>query len=465
MIVAESYLALLLVAALCACLVAGYPVAFTLAGVSILFAFLGAALGAFDLALLYTLPSRIFGIFNNSTLTAVPLFVFMGSVLEKSGIAEDLLSAISDASRNVPGGLAFGVLLVGTLLAASTGIVGATVVTLSLLALPTLIRRGYPHDLASGTVAATGTLGQLIPPSVALILLADVMASSYQQAQLQQGIFNLQTLSVGQLFMGALLPGLVLVGMYGLYLGIRMVRTPLDADLPQGALAKNAIATIDLTGLMQSMLPPTVLIILVLGSILAGIATPTEAAGVGAFGAVLLALMRRKWNVAVWAGCSRSTLTTTSMVFTILIGASVFSLVFRGLGGDALVEQLFTNIPGGTVAAIVLVMLVVFILGFILDFIEITYVVLPIVAPVILSLGVDPVWFAVMIAVNLQTSFLTPPFGFALFYMRSVAPAEIQTPSIYKGVIPFIGIQLLLLVLLALFPQIATWLPMQVYGN
>ena len=451
-------MALLLIAVLCGVLLLGYPVAFTLAGVSLLFAFVGALAGIFDEVLLITLPSRIFGIFNNSTLIAVPLFVFMGTVLERSRIAEDLLEALSAISSRLPGGLAFAVLFVGTLLAASTGIVGATVVSLGLLALPGMIRRGYDKSLASGVVAATGTLGQIIPPSIALILLADVISSSYQQAQLEQGIFSIRTVSVGQLFMGALFPGLVLVGFYAAYIGV------LGFLRPNSMPPSEPVQWPGLGVLFGSLLPPLLLIMLVLGSILIGLATPSEASAVGGVGALALALARRKMTFPAFVECSRSTLITTSMVFVILIGASVFSLVFRGLGGDEIVEDFFRQLPGGALTAMLLTMLLIFLLGFILDFIEITYVVLPIVAPSLFLLGLDPVWFAVMVAVNLQTSFLTPPFGFALFYLRGVAPPTVATGHIYAGVVPFVVLQLLLLVLLALAPGLATWLPERLYG-
>lgn len=454
-----EWVSLLLIASLCAMLLFGFPVAFTLAGVSLFFALVGSLFGIFDIVLLHTLPSRIFGIFNNVTLMAVPLFVFMGTVLEKSRIAEDLLDAMSAISARLPGGLALSVLLVGTLLAASTGIVGATVVTLGLLALPGMLRRGYDPKLATGVVAATGTLGQIIPPSIALILLADVIANSFQQAQLQQGIFSPRTVSVGQLFMGALLPGLVLVGMYALYLVFKALRHP--EAMPS---AREEAGESGVYKLLSSLVPPLLLIVLVLGSILGGFATPTEASAVGGGGALLLALLRGKMSRAVLLDCSRATLETTSMVFTILIGASVFSLVFRGFGGDDLVQDLFTSMPGGVITAMLFVMVVIFVLGFILDFIEITYVVLPIVAPALFILGVDPIWFAVMVAVNLQTSFLTPPFGFALFYLLGVAPKQIDPRQVYAGAVPFIVLQIVLLLLLAFWPALATWLPSKIYG-
>ena len=438
-------------------LLAGYAVAPTLAGVALLFAFGGAAFGVFDLRDLGFLPSRLFGIVTNQTLVAVPLFVLMGVTLERTRIAEALLENLGAVLGSVRGGLGLAVTAVGMLLAASTGIVGATVVTMGLLALPTMLRQGYDPKLAVGTICATGTLGQIIPPSIALVLLGDVLSSAYQQAQLAQGVFSPRTVSVGDLFAGALLPGLVLVGLYLAYIATTTALRPERAPV---AAAEGRIA---LGPLLRSVAPPLALIVVVLGSILAGFATPTEAAGVGAGGALLLAAGHRALGLAVLRDICTATLKTTSMVFFILIGASVFSLVFRGYGGDELVRAVFADMPGGVVGATLIVMLVVFCLGFILDFIEITYVVVPIVAPVLLAMGLDPVWLGVLIAVNLQTSFLTPPFGFALFYLRGVAPPTVATGDIYRGVVPFIGLQLLLLAVLAAVPGLATWLPTVLY--
>lgn len=444
-------------------LLAGYPVAITLAGVALLFAFGGIALGVFFPSDLGFLPGRLFGIMTNTTLIAVPLFVFMGVVLEKTRIAENLLLGLSEHLGKLSGGLAVAVILVGALLAASTGIVGATVVTMGLLALPAMRSQGYDDRLATGTIAATGTLGQIVPPSIALVLLGDVLANAYQQAQLSQGVFAPKTVSVGDLFAGALIPGLVLILLYLLYVMLRTwinptLAPPRTSNIEEGTTA----TTIPKRSLLSALLAPLLLILAVLGSILTGIATPTEAAGVGAVGALLLGLATQTLNLSVLSEVGRSTLTTTSMVFFILIGASVFSLVFRGYGGDEMVHHWFENMPGGAPGALAIVMLVIFLLGFILDFIEITFVVVPIVGPVLLAMGIDPVWLGVLIAVNLQTSFLTPPFGFALFYLRGVTPADIPTSSIYKGVIPFIGLQLLLLGLLVLWPELATWLPQQI---
>ena len=354
-------------------------------------------------------------------------------------------------------GLGISVVLVGALLAASTGIVGATVVTMGLMSLPTMLKRGYSPAQATGVIAATGTLGQIIPPSIALVLLGDTLSSAYQQAQLNMGIFTPKTVSIGDLFVGALIPGLILVVMYCLYM-IFLARPSLP-ETEDAVSANHSLAKV-----MRNLLPPVILIVAVLGSILAGAATPTEAAGVGAFGATVLAAIKGQLSIARLREVVQSTTEVTSMVFLILIGAAVFSLVFRGFGGEELVEQFFAGLPGGVVAATLLVMLVIFLLGFILDFIEITFVVVPIVAPVLLAMGLDPIWLGVMIAINLQTSFLTPPFGFALFYLRGVAPDTVETADMYRGVAPFILFQLFLMLLLSIWPQIATWLPSIIYN-
>ncbi|MGB2044626.1 MAG: TRAP transporter large permease [Porticoccaceae bacterium] len=441
----------------CLVLMAGYPVALSLAGTALLFAAVGSLTGHFDMAFLQALPNRLFGTMENTTLIAVPLFVLMGVMLEKSRLSEDLLESMADLFGRFRSGLGISVVLVGALLAASTGIVGATVVTMGLMSLPTMLKRGYSPAQATGVIAATGTLGQIIPPSIALVLLGDTLSSAYQQAQLNMGIFTPKTVSIGDLFVGALIPGLILVVMYCLYMII--VARP---SLPE--TEDTVSANYSLAKVMRNLLPPVVLIVAVLGSILAGAATPTEAAGVGAFGATLLAAIKGQLSIARLREVVQSTTEVTSMVFLILIGAAVFSLVFRGFGGEELVEQFFAGLPGGVVAATVLVMLVIFLLGFILDFIEITFVVVPIVAPVLLAMGLDPIWLGVMIAINLQTSFLTPPFGFALFYLRGVAPATVETSDMYRGVAPFILFQLLLMLLLSIWPQIATWLPSIIYN-
>jgi tripartite ATP-independent transporter DctM subunit len=409
-------------------------------------------MGHFDASYLTALTGRIFGTMSNETLVAVPLFILMGVVLERAKIAEDLLANLAGMFGARPGGLGLAVILVGALLAASTGIVGATVVTMGVLALPTMLRAGYQPQLAAGTICATGTLGQIIPPSIALVLLGDTMSSAYQQAQLKMNIVNTQTVSVGDLFVGAVVPGIVLVFLYLAYVLIRATLQPNSA--PPAEVKKT-----DIRSVVTAVLPPLGLIGLVLGSILVGAATPTEAAGVGAVGALLLALSRGALTLRVLHDISQSTLFTTSMVFLILIGAALFSLVFRGFGGDTMIESFFEALGGGPHTALLIVMLVMFLLGFILDFIEITFVVVPVVGPILLAMGFDPVWLGIMIAVNLQTSFLTPPFGFALFYLRGVAPDTVSTGAIYSGVLPFVLIQLLLLALMWWWPNLVLWLP------
>jgi tripartite ATP-independent transporter DctM subunit len=524
-----EHLDLLLFAFTCILLMTGYPVAFTLAGSALLFALLGLWLGVFDLGYITALPQRIYGTMTNEVLIAVPLFVFMGVMLERSKVAEELLDSMGKLFGTLRGGLGISVCIVGALLAASTGIVGATVVTMGLLSLPTMLKRNYDVPLATGIIAAAGTLGQIIPPSIVLILLGDVISSAYQKAQLEQGIMSPETMSVGDIFAGALLPGLMLVGFYIAYVIFVSITQPSKAPaLSQEDLGDPKTLYRDA---FRALLPPLALMIAVLGSILAGIATPTEAAAVGALGAILLAGHRantqsskglarwlilgapvgflvlilmtanidlrigraqispvekfginfaiglctliglgilaslgRTWKAGVLPEVVRSTAQITSMVFVILIGAALFSLVFRGFGGDETVHAILESMPGGTFGAMLVVMALMFVLGFFLDFIEITFVVVPIVAPVLLMMGMDPVWLGVMMAINLQTSFLTPPFGFALFYLRGVAPPEVQTLQIYKGAIPFVIIQIFALCLIALFPEIATWLPAKVFG-
>ncbi|MDH5611280.1 MAG: TRAP transporter large permease subunit [Gammaproteobacteria bacterium] len=438
-------------------LLSGYPVAFTLAGTALLFAGFGQMVGHFDAAFLEALPNRLYGIMTNQILIAVPLFVFMGVMLERSKIAEDLLETMARLFGKKRGGLGFSVILVGMLLAASTGIVGATVVTMGLLSLPTMLKRGYDPCISTGMICASGTLGQIIPPSIVLVLLGDVLSSAYQQAQLDMGIFSPEALSVGDLFVGALIPGLMLVGLYLIYIAFIAYTKPLA--MPAHVQDTDEGTTPVLHAIFKSLLPPLFLIVAVLGSIIGGLATPTEAAAIGAVGAMLLAASKKQLTLENLREVMRGTTRVTSMVFMIFIGASLFSLVFRGYGGEELVREMLGDLTGGKYTAVFVVMLVMFLLGFVLDFIEITFVVVPIVAPVLLSMDIDPIWLGIMIAINLQTSFLTPPFGFALFYLRGVAPLEIKTTQIYRGVIPFIMIQLIALALLAYWPGLATWLP------
>ena len=447
-----EFIPLFLFAAICLLLIVGYPVGLTLAGVSLIAASLGIVFQVFDPALLKAMPDRIYGTMTNDTLIAVPLFVLMGILLEKSKLAEELLENMALAFGRFPGGLGIAVVLVGMLLAASTGIVGATVVAMGLMSLPTMLKRGYDPALATGTICATGTLGQIIPPSIALVLLGDVISNAYQQSQLNLGVFNTKTVSVGDLFAGAIIPGLLLVTAYLCYVMFYAYRHP---DKAPPAIGESPSAA----QLLASLAPPISLIVLVLGSILSGVATPSEAAGVGAMGAFILALIKRKLSWLRLKEALLGTLSMTSMVFLILIGASMFSLVFRGFGGEELIQSLFANLPGGAIGAMIIVMCVIFLLGFILDFIEITFVVVPIIGPVLLTMGFDPIWLGIMIAINLQTSFLTPPFGFALFYLRGVTPESVDTSAIYRGVVPFIVIQVLLLVVLAIWPALVTWLP------
>ena len=438
---------LLLLVLVCAALVLGYPVALTLAGVSILFSLLCIPAGIFDPDIFKSIHLRIFGIMNNVTLLAVPLFIFMGTILEKSGIAGRMLENMALAFKNFRGGLSISIIVVGALLAASTGIVGATVVTMGLMSLPVLIQQGYKKDFSTGLVAATGTLGQIIPPSIALVLLGDVMSNAYQRAQNNMGIFSQKTVTVGDLFIGAIVPGILICSSYLLYTIYQNSKNVNIQFLPD-------LASPPKTEILKTLALPLVLIVLVLGSIIAGIATPTEAAAIGAMGAMIIALINGKLSFNFLKETSEKTAIVTTMIFTILIGASIFSLIFRGVGGDDLIELIFNGIPGGPYAALIFVLVIVFLLGFILDFIEICYVIVPLVAPPLLMMGFDPVWLAMLLAINLQTSFLTPPFGFSLFYLRGVADASIKTSEIYKGVIPFILIQLLILIIVLIFPGV-----------
>ena len=436
---------LLLLVLICLALLLGYPVAFTLSGVSILFALVCIPFGIFDESILKSIPLRIFGIMNNVTLLAVPLFIFMGTVLERSGIAAKMLENMALAFKNIRGGLSISIIAVGALLAASTGIVGATVVTMGLMSLPVLIQQGYKKDFSSGLVASTGTLGQIIPPSIALVLLGDVMSNAYQRAQNNMGIFSQQTVTVGDLFIGAIVPGIMICLGYLIYTIYQNYKNPNILFEPEANSAsfKDIVKTLAL---------PLLLIILVLGSIIAGIATPTEASAIGAAGALLIVLINGKLSLGFIKETSQKTAIVSTMIFTILIGASIFSLIFRGVGGDDLIDLVFGSLPGGPYTALIFVLIFVFLLGFILDFIEICYVIVPLVAPPLLMMGFDPVWLAILIAINLQTSFLTPPFGFSLFYLRGVANESIQTSEIYRGVIPFIFIQLLVLITVLFLP-------------
>ena len=454
-----EYMSLYLFAAVFVLLLIGYPVAFTLAGTALIFTVIGEMTGTFDPAFLEALPNRLYGIISNQILIAVPLFVFMGVMLERSRIADELLTTMSRLFGNLRGGLGISVVLVGMLLAASTGIVGATVVTMGLLSLPTMLKNGYDPRISTGLICASGTLGQIIPPSIVLVLLGDVLSNAYQQAQLDMGIFSPETISVGDLFVGALIPGLLLVTLYILYIiGVAFFN-------------KNAMPVADadhtkyeshlLHDVVKSLIPPLVLILAVLGSIIGGFATPTEAASIGAVGAMLLAAFKNMLTLKTLQEVVRSTTRVSCMVFMILIGAALFSLVFRGFEGDEMIQTLLGDMSGGKYHALFAVMLVMFLLGFVLDFIEITFVIVPIVGPVLLAMGIDPVWLGILIAINLQTSFLTPPFGFALFYLRGVAPKEIKTTQIYQGVIPFIVIQLIVMAMIAYWPMLATWLPSQ----
>ena len=409
---------LVMFAVICLVLLAGFPVAFSLAGTALIFAGIGIQTGTFELALLGTIPNRLYGDMTNMTLVAIPLFVFMGVLLEKSNLAQDLLSNMADIMGGFKGSLALSVIFVGTLIAASTGIVGATVIAMGLISLPIMLQRNYDQSLAAGTICATGTLGQIIPPSIALVILGDVLSASYQQSQLSIGNFSARTVSVGDLFMGAIVPGLMLVFAYASYVMIR-------AYTSEGVAPAQEVRQIDNKWriIMSTLLPPFVLITSVLGSILAGIATPTEAAGVGALGGLILAISKSSLTKKNLTEAVETTTEITAMVFMILLGSSIFSLVFRGFGGDDLITSVFMDLPGGVFTAVLMVMIIIFLLGFILDFIQITLVVVPIVGPALLTLGVDPIWLGIMIAINLQTSFLTPPFGFALFYLRGIAPA------------------------------------------
>ena len=463
---------ILMFAAVFGLLLTGYPVAFALGGTAFLFALLGHLLGVFDLWLLQALPQRIYGIMTNEVLIAIPLFVFMGVMLERSKVAEDLLDAAGRLFGRMPGGLGFAVTIVGALLAASTGVVGATAVTMGLISLPAMLKAGYDKRLACGSIAAAATLAQIVPPSTVLVVLGDQLAVAYQQAQLAEGTFAPATVTVGDLFAGALFPGLLLSALYLLYQAAVAVLAPERSPAPARAVDLAAIGAGEIA---RALVAPLVLIVAVLGSILGGIATPTEAAAVGAVGAMLLAGLRLaasgrakrpRWFREVLRPALETTVQITTMIFVILIGATLFSLVFRGLGGDETIHDALSSLPGGPAGAILVVMAAMFVLGFFLDFLEIVFVVVPVVAPVLLRMeGVDPVWLGVLMAVNLQTSFLTPPFGPTLFYLRGVAPKSVTTMDIYRGAAPFVALQALGLLVLWFFPALATWLPRSLYGG
>ena len=510
---------LLMLAALIVCILLGFPVSFSISGTAIAFAFLGWATGALDLTLLGALGQRVYGVLTNTVLIAIPLFVMMGVVLEKSRIAEELLETMGRLFGGLRGGLGVSVVLVGALLAASTGIVGATVIAMGLIALPTMLRAGYDARLASGIVCTSGTLGQIIPPSTLLIILSDVMSNAYQQAQFEQGKFTVETISVGQIFAGALLPGLLLVAVYIVYVLARAFLVPGDAPPLTQGVARPSLAEIG-----WAIVPPIMLIVAVLGAILGGIATPTEAASVGAVGAILMggarqgmsakiviaaagalillaiaagvapvrlqrsdvtlvgwvqgafyaalalggiaaviASLRRLHGAGLLKPAMTSTMTVTAMIFATILTASIFSLVFIGLGGEERIEQILTAMPGGPTGALIFSMAMIFVLGFFLDFVEITVILLPLITPALILMGHDPYWLAILIAINLQTSFLTPPFGFSLFYLRGAAPPEVTTGQIYAGVAPFILLQLIAITIVWLAPPIATWLPALIF--
>ncbi len=464
---AAELLAVLMVVAICVILFAGYPIALTLAGISLAFALAGHFAGMLNLTLLAALPPRMFGVMTNEVLLAIPLFIFMGVMLERSQVAEQLLETMGRLFGSLPGGLGISVLLVGVLLAAAKGVVGATAVTIGLIMLPTMLRHGYDPRLAAGTVAATATLAQIFPPATVLVLLGDQMSNAYQAVQLSQGIYAPRSVTVSDLFAGAILPGFGLVGLYLIYLiGMAVFRPLTSPALPPDA-HKSSRAMLA-RRLAEVLLAPILLIVAVLGSILAGIATPTEAASVGAVGAILLAVGKLGLS-----GCGRvlmpvmaRTTQVTSMIFLILFGATLFSLVFRGLGGDDMVQRAIADLPGGTAGVVMAVMLAIFLLGFVMDAFEIIFVVVPIVAPALLRMpAIDPVWLAVMIALNLQTSYMHPPLGATLFFLRGVAPPEITTRHIYVGIIPFVLIQLFALLALWFVPALATWLPHKLYGG
>ncbi len=433
-------------------LLSGIPAGFVLSGNSLLFSLIGSYIGFFDHSFLQAIPNRIFGIMSNQNLLAVPLFIFMGLTLEKTKIAEELLEAMNSLYKNSNGGLAISVVIVGILMGASTGIVGASVITLGLLSLPVMLKNNYPKSLSCGVICASGTLGQIIPPSLVLILLADVTSSAYQQAQLNMGIFSPETVTISDLFAGAILPSLLLPLIYIFYIKMLKIK-------PQTNMDNNANAKKKYINIYRSLLAPIFLIIIVLGSIIFGVATPSEAASLGVVGAMILAILKNKLKKSVIENISLDAIKLTSMVFLILIGATFFSLVFRGLEGEEMIQGLLSFGPEDKYLSLIITLGIMFLLGFILDFIEIIFIIIPLFGPVLFTYGYDPVWVAIMIAMVLQTSFLTPPFGFSLFYLRGVAPKEVSTYDIYKGVIPFVIIQIVAVIIVFLFPKIATIIP------
>jgi tripartite ATP-independent transporter DctM subunit len=437
----------------------GFPVAFTLAGTALLFGFLGDALEVFNFRMLGFFPQRIFGTMINEPLVAVPLFIFMGIMLEKTKIAAGLLQSIGELFGSTKGGLGIGVVIVGMLLAASTGIVGATVVTMGMLSLPSMMKAGYDQKIATGTICAAGTLGQIIPPSIVLVLLATILQGANEEAAMLVGNLAPDPVTAIDLFAGAIMPGLMLVVLFVIFIFFYARFNPLSCPPVETNRSRKEIYI----EAAKSVIPPITLIVLVLGSILFGIATPTESASVGAVGAAIIALLKGELNFKNLKETSIGTVKLSSFVFVILIGASMFSLVFRGFGGDEMIEHFLGNLPGGLYAALILVMIVIFLLGFFLDYIEIIFVIVPLVGPILIANGADPLWLGILISLNLQTSFLTPPFGFSLFFLRGVAPDNIQTKNMYKGVIPFIGIQILAILIVGFYPEIATWLPNKMF--
>ena len=437
----------------------GFPVAFTLAGTALLFGFLGDALEIFNFRMLGFFPQRIFGTMINEPLVAVPLFIFMGIMLEKTKIAAGLLHSIGELFGTTKGGLGIGVVIVGMLLAASTGIVGATVVTMGMLSLPSMMKAGYDQKIATGTICAAGTLGQIIPPSIVLVLLATILQGANEEAAMLVGNLAPDPVTAIDLFAGAILPGLMLVVLFIIFIFFYARINPLSCPPVETTKSRTEIYI----EAAKSVVPPITLIVLVLGSILFGIATPTESASVGAVGAAVIALLKGELNFKNIKETALGTVKLSSFVFVILIGASMFSLVFRGFGGDEMIEHFLGNLPGGLYAALILVMVVIFLLGFFLDYIEIIFVIVPLVGPILIANGADPLWLGILISLNLQTSFLTPPFGFSLFFLRGVAPSSIKTRNMYRGVIPFIGIQVLAILIVGFYPEIATWLPNKMF--